>query len=323
MTEHDSSRVPLANSSVLVTGAAGFIGSHICEALCGVGARVVAAGPMPAEKRGNLAAVQDSLDIVPARLTAPLMRSLLEQVGFDYVFHFAGSSDPRGSTHAPVKDFRLNSALTLSVLESCRKASRIPAVVLASSVAVYGHSRTLPVDETAPTDPISPYGASKLASEIYARVYSRRFGVPTAIMRVFSAYGPRLRRQVVYDFLSGLIENPSSLRVRTTGEETRDFIFIDDIVTAAMTIASLAPLEGEAYNVGSGTETSIRTLAELAVDQLGLPCTIRFDGRTDTVGAPRWCADVRKLRGLGWTPTVGIEEGIARTASWLWESRYS
>lgn len=317
MTERGSSRVPLANASVLVTGAAGFIGSHICEALCRVGARVVAAGPMPTEKPGNLAAVQDSIDIVPVRLTAPLMRSLLERVGFDYVFHFAGRADPLASTRAPVKDFRLNSGLALSVLESCRKASRIPAVVLASSAAVYGHSRALPVSETAPTDPISPYGASRLASEIYARVYSRQFGVPTASMRIFSAYGPRLRRQVVHDFLARLIENPSSLSVRTTGEETRDFIFVDDIVTAAMTIASSAPLEGEPYNVGSGTETSIRTLAELTVDRLGLECTIEFAVHTDTVGAPRWCADVRKLRGLGWTPAVGIEDGIARTAAWL------
>lgn len=213
----------------------------------------------------------------------------------------------------------MNSALTLSLLESCRKASRIPAVVLASSAAVYGHSRTLPVRETAPTEPLSPYGASKLASEVYARVYSRRFGVPTAIMRIFSAYGPRLRRQVVHDFLARLMENPSSLRVRTTGEETRDFIFIDDIVTAGKMIVSFAPLEGEPYNVGTGTETSIRTLAKLTVDQLGLASSIRFKGRTDAVGASRWCADVRRLRGLGWTPTVGIQEGIARTAEWLQE----
>jgi UDP-glucose 4-epimerase len=316
MTEQGSARVPLADASVLVTGAAGFIGSHMCEALCEVGARVVAIGPMPAEKRGDLAAVQDSIDIVPVRLTAPLMRSLLEQVGFDYVFHFAGSAEPHASTRTPVKDFQLNATLTLSLLESCRKASRIPAVILASSAAVYGHSRTLPIGETAPTEPISPYGASKLASETYARIYSLRFGVPTAIMRIFSAYGPRLRRQVVHDFLARLTKNPSSLTVRTTGEETRDFIFIDDIVTAAMVIASIAPLEGEPYNVGSGSETSIRTLAELIVDQLGLACRIRFGGRTDTVGARRWCADVRRLRGLGWAPVVGIEEGIARTATW-------
>jgi UDP-glucose 4-epimerase len=321
MTEHGSARVPLADASVLVTGAAGFIGSHVCEALCRVGARVVAAGPISEEKRGNLAALQDRIDVVPARLTAHLMQSLLEQETFDYVFHFAGSPDPRASTRAPVKDFRLNSALTLSLLEACRKASRIPAVVLASSAAVYGSTPTLPIGETAPTDPISPYGASKLAAEIYARVYSRRFEVPTAVMRIFSAYGPRLRRQVVHDFLARLHENPSSLKVRTTGVETRDFIFIDDIVSAALTIASIAPLAGEPYNVGTGTETSIRMLAKLIVDRLGPDCRVEFEDRTDTVGASRWCADVRKLRGLGWTPTVGIEEGVARTAAWLSESR--
>jgi UDP-glucose 4-epimerase len=317
VTEQSASRVPLADASVLVTGAAGFIGSHICEALSAVGARVVAAGPISAETSGNLAAVKDSIEIVPVRLTARLMSSLLEQVGFDYVFHFAGSADPSASIRSPLKDFRLNAASTLSLLESCRRASRVPAVVLASSAAVYGQGRTLPVSETAPTEPISPYGASKLASEVYARIYSGRFGVPTAIMRIFSAYGPRLRRLVVHDFLTRLIENPSSLRVRTTGQETRDFIFIDDVVTAAMTIASAAPFEGEPYNVGSGTETSIRTLAELAVDTLGVAPPIEFGERIDTVGASRWCADVVKLHGLGWAPSVGIEQGLAQTAAWL------
>lgn len=292
----------------------------MCEALCRVGARVVGVGPMPAQKSGNLASVRDSIELIPVRLTPSLMRSLHEKERFDYIFHFAGSPDPRASTRAPVGDFRLNSALTISLLESCRKASRIPAVVLASSAAVYGEACTLPVSETAPTEPISPYGASKLAAEIHARVYSRQLGVPTASMRIFSAYGPRLRRQVVHDFLARLIADPSTLRVRTTGEETRDFIFVDDVVTAAMTIASAAPFEGEPYNVGSGTETSIRTLAELAVDTLGVASPIEFGERIDSVGASRWCADVGKLHGLGWAPAVGIEQGLAQTAAWLRDS---
>jgi UDP-glucose 4-epimerase len=314
-----SRRVPMADASVLVTGASGFIGSHLCEALWKAGARVVAAGPVPAESN-DLLAVRDSIEVVPIRLTAPFIESLFQRREFDYVFHFAGSSDPRASIEAPVADFRLNADLTLSLLEACRKASRIPSVVLASSAAVYGHSRALPLIEAAPTEPITPYGASKLTTEIYARTYSHRFAVPTASMRIFSAYGPRLRRQVVHDFLVRLIESPTSLTVRTTGDETRDFVFVDDIVTAAMTIASSAPLHGEPYNVGSGTETSIRALAELSVERLGLTSTITFASRPDSVGPARWCADVRRLRNLGWRPTVRIENGVARTADWLSEN---
>jgi UDP-glucose 4-epimerase len=203
--------------------------------------------------------------------------------------------------------FEILNALRLNV-PSCR-------FIFLSSAAVYGNPESLPVSESQPPAPVSPYGFHKLQCEQLCLEFAKVYGLPTASMRIFSAYGPGLRRQVVWD-ISRKVITQNSLSLQGTGKESRDFIHALDIARALSVVATSAPMQGEVYNLGSGREVAIAQLANIILDALESDCTPLFDGIVPAGTPLNWQADVSKLQALGFTASVPLERGVKTFVNW-------
>ncbi|MGL4622519.1 MAG: NAD-dependent epimerase/dehydratase family protein, partial [Chroococcidiopsis sp.] len=187
--------------------------------------------------------------------------------------------------------------------------------IFLSSAAVYGNPQSLPVSESHSPLPVSPYGFHKWQCEQLCLEFTNIYGLPTASARIFSAYGPGLRRQVVWDIFQKIITQRSPT-LQGTGRESRDFIHAIDIAAALFVIATTGSMQGEVYNIGSGREVTIAELVSLVLDTLCYDCNPEFDGVVP-IGVPLyWKADTTKLSALGFDPTVSLEQGISSFASW-------
>lgn len=218
------------------------------------------------------------------------------------------------SLQQPEADFFGNTVLTFQLLEELRRFSPGSRFVLLSSAAVYGQPVVLPISENADPDPLSPYGFHKLQAESICREYREIYGIQTTSLRLFSVYGPMLRRQVIYDVIQrGLKEGKISFKA--TGAETRDFLHISDLCVALDLI--LAQAEPAAvYNVASGVETSLRDLGCKISEALGFESLPDFTGVSQPGLPQRWAADVSLLEGIGFETQVSLDEGLRETVAW-------
>jgi UDP-glucose 4-epimerase len=216
----------------------------------------------------------------------------------------------------PVGDLRNNAEVTLHVLEAIRHFSPTTRLVYTSSAAVYGSPKKLPISENHPLVPVSPYGVSKLAAEGYVSLYAQLHSLRTASLRLFSVFGPGQRKQVVFDLIAKLRANPDELEVYGTGQEIRDFIYVDDVVSAALLVMTRGDLRGEVYNVASGEGTSIHELVETIVSVMGVRPRIHYTGHVRPGDALRWIADISRLASLGFRPSVNLWEGIKWIVKW-------
>ncbi len=190
-------------------------------------------------------------------------------------------------------------------------------MIIFSSAAVYGSPRSTPVSEDHPLAPVSPYGVSKLAADRYANIYASVFGLSTVALRCFALFGPRHRKQVVFDLMNKLRVGQGAAEVIGTGEEERDLCYVDDIVRAALTVAVKASFQGEVYNAGGTVPIKIGRLAEMIAEAMGLEPRLTFTGVTRPGDPNVLVADVSRLRALGWEPETSLEEGLRRTADWF------
>lgn len=311
------------NIRILVTGGAGFIGSHIIERLLGDGHEVVCLDNFdpyydPEIKRGNIQAFFEdknfTLEVGDIRDRDTLAR-LLE--GTDYVFHEAAQAGVRISVDDPIKPHEVNATGTLNLLEAARD-SGVKKIINASSSSVYGTVEYLPFDEGHPRRPVSPYGVSKLAAEEYCRVFSELYGLKTISLRYFTVYGPRMRPDLAISIFTREALANEPITIFGDGAKTRDFTNIEDIVRANL----IAMQKGAgAYNIGGGHRVSIRTLAETIIGITGSASEIRY---ADAVkgDAEHTFADTKKAeRDLNWRPQVPLEKGLRRYAAWVSNSR--
>jgi UDP-glucose 4-epimerase len=171
------------------------------------------------------------------------------------------------------------------------------------------------VSETQPPAPLSPYGFHKWQSEQLCLEFAKVYGLPTASLRIFSAYGPGLRRQVLWDICQKVITQ-NSLTLQGTGKESRDFIHALDIARALGVVATSAPMQGEVYNLGSGQEIAIGQLANMVLEALDADCSPEFDGVVPAGTPLNWQADVSKLQALGFSASVPLERGVKTFANW-------
>ena len=310
MTKHFSGR------SVVVTGGAGFIGSHLAEALVEAGANVVVADSLANGSQANVSRIADQVRFVetPLRDDDDVARAMTDS---EYVFHCAAIAYVPPSVEDPLHDFEVNLRLPLRLLEWCRMKSPGTRFVMFSSGAVYGNPRDVPIDEEHLLAPISPYGVSKLAADRYGAVYAQLYSMSVASLRCFAIYGPRQRKQVVYDLMQRMKAGQGNLTVLGDGTQVRDFCFVEDLARAAMLVAAVAPMEGEAWNVGGGQGVSIHELVERIGRALRLEPHATFTGKVRPGDPEAVVADISRLRQLGWRPMVGIDEGLVRTAAWL------
>ena len=304
----------------LVTGGAGFIGSHVVERLVARGSRVTVVDDLTTGSLANLHAVEGSIDLV-RRPVGELLDdpALLEDV--DVVFHLAANPYIPPSVEDPSFDYEKNLATTFRLLEHLRRSPRRPRLVNASSAAVYGNPVRLPIHEADPTVPISPYGVSKLSAERYVAVFSQLYDIPASSVRFFSVYGPRQRKQVVYDLFDRLTQDPERLEIIGDGTQERDFAFVEDVAEATILVAEEAPGKGEAFNVASGATHSIAQLAEGICEALDLQPTITYTGSVRPGDADRWSVNMDALTAIGFKPRTTLREGLRATRDWFHADR--
>jgi UDP-glucose 4-epimerase len=297
----------------LICGAAGFLGSHAAAAFRGSGWEVVGAG------RGDALGLAQYPKEVPFRrgdFESPVFVSqLLEETRPSRLIFVAGPSDVQRSVIDPVRDFRDQMLPLIQVLWAVSQIPNPPGVLLVSSAAVYGNAAVSPVSENVSPSPISPYGFHKLGQEALLDEFGKLYGVPVCKARVFSTFGPGLRRLAVWDITRRALAGDYELR--GTGKETRDYLHVADLARALECIASRAPFQGEAINVASGQESSMGQVASLIYGALGVSALPRFDDKC-LAGSPlRWHADVSTLLGFGFKQQMSLGAGIKETVDWI------
>jgi UDP-glucose 4-epimerase len=307
---------------LLVTGGAGFIGSHLSEGLLAAGAEVTALDDLSTGSRENLPA---EVELVVADVAdAEAVRACFAGRRFDAVFHVAGQASIATSFASPNRDLRANVLGTLNVLEACL-AAEVPRVVHASSMTVYGEPENVPTPEHEPCRPVSYYGITKYAAERYALVTGERPDADLAVtaLRMFNVYGERQSLsnpyQGVLAIFVGNVLRGEPVTVHGDGLQTRDFVYVADVVDAWLRVLEDRATAGRVFNVGSGRETSIAELARRVVSALGRdPDAWAFGSAPAQHGDQRRsAAAVDELVGAtGWRPATTLEEGLRRTVEW-------
>jgi len=300
-----------ANSRVLITGVTGFIGSHVARRFSQQGWAVIGIDRSPA----NAHQLPSLSSFHCLQLPDPAFNTVLTDSRPQLCIHCAGSASVAQSIADVSADFYANTVLTFEVLNALRDCAPHCKLIFLSSAAIYGNPATLPIVETQPPAPISPYGFHKWQCEQLCQEFRKVYGLSNAIVRIFSAYGPGLRRQVIWDICEKA-SHQQSLLLNGTGRESRDFIHVADIAEALLAVATAAPMLGETYNLGSGRETTIDELAHMVVEALGHRCSIEFDGVVP-VGTPlNWRADISRVRTLGFDPSMSFDNGIKTVVKW-------
>ena len=296
---------------ILVTGVAGFIGRYVARHFSAQGWSVIGIDNSPPEN-----APLSSLSTYH-RLQLPdsALGNLLHQHSPQVCIHCAGRASVGLSLPDPAADFHSNTVLTFELLNALRLNAPSCRFIFLSSAAVYGNPESLPVSETQHTAPLSPYGFHKWQCEHLCLEFTKVYNLPTASMRIFSAYGPGLRRQVLWDICQKAITQ-NCITLQGTGIESRDFIHALDIARALMVVATSAPMQGEVYNLGAGREVAIAELANLVLDALEHDGSPQFDGVVPTGTPLYWQADVSKLSALGFTASVSLERGVKTFTNW-------
>ncbi len=314
-------RIPRGRGRALVTGAAGFIGSHLCDALLEDGWTVRGVDSLSPfngadRKRWNMALLgrHERFEGIEADLLHVPLEPLVD--GMDAVFHLAALPGVRSSWGDAFREYSAtNVELTARLLETCRTLET-PRFVYASSSSVYGDAESFPVSEDAPTRPISPYGVTKLAGEHLVRLYARNFGLFTASLRFFTVYGPRQRPDMAfYRFIRSSLTGGVS-HVFGDGLQTRDFTYVSDAVQSCVR-ALEAPRAGAVYNVGGGSRVTLREVLEIIGRETGREGRFEF-GPTEAGDPKHTGADTsRARREIGYDPRVSLADGLASQVAWM------
>jgi UDP-glucose 4-epimerase len=306
-------KAPFSDKNVLVVGGAGFIGSHLAATLS-LNNRVTVFDNLSSGKVQNLEKFRNKITFIEGDVCK--YTTLKEIVaGADYVFHLAANVAVMKSIEAPVTDMRINIEGTLNLLEACI-GSKIKRFVYSGSAAIFGQAKYLPVDEEHPVSPESPYAVSKLAAEKYCFAFHKIHGLPISVVRYFNAYGPRQSSSgyanVIQSFFNKVKED-KPLTIYGDGKQSRDFVFVGDIVQANILAASQPAAVGEAFNIGTGIETSLNDLVHVINKVTGRENRVEY-GAHRAGEVRNSLANIDKARHvLGYVPQTDIIEGIRLT----------
>jgi len=311
----------LIKLKALVTGGAGFIGSHLVDYLIKDGREVRVIDNLASGSRENLAQWSDDprLEILEADLLdgAALDGAL---TGCDEVYHLAANPEVNAKNASPEDHFRQNIEATYNVLEAMRRSGEQKFIAFTSSSTVYGEAETIPTREDyGPLVPISLYGASKLACEGLLTAYASMYGFRAIIYRLANVVGPRSNHGVIYDFVHKLREKPDELEILGDGSQSKSYLYIDDCITGILKGIERGN-KVDIYNIGSWDRTNVLEIAETVKDEMGLTgARIQLTGGVD--GGRGWRGDVKimqldmtKLKSVGWTPKYGSAEAVRLTA---------
>jgi len=307
--------------NVLVTGGAGFIGSHVAEAYLKAGCKVTVLDSLVHGKRENVPA---GADFVQLDIRDPRAAELVRERRFDLINHHAAQMDVRVSVQDPRFDASVNVDGLLNLLEAARESGVKRVVFVSSGGVVYGEPEVRPTPESAPKAPQSPYGVTKLAGEQYLHYYHRVHGLEYVALRYSNVYGPRQdphgEAGVVAIFSTRLIRG-TPLTIFGDGEQTRDYVYVGDVVAANLLLSELelpraACLDDRGFNVGTGVETSVNQLAETLMQATGREVPVSHaEARPGEL--QNSSLDAARLRALGWSPQTTLAAGLAETYRWI------
>jgi len=301
--------------SILITGAAGFIGGYTAVTFRQAGWRTIGIDRKPLGPSSHPA---NPIFEFFAECDITREEDVIEVINDqrpEACIHVAGPASVQASQEHPKDDYSAQTLPLISVLEAIRKADVTPRLLLVSSAAVYGNPELLPISEQAPVNPISPYGFHKHHQERLLDEYHSLYSLPVCKARVFSTYGPGLCHLAVWDITRRALLGDYS--VKGTGLESRDYLYVTDLASALLCIVEKAAFEDETINVGSGEETPIIALAEIIHSYLGIDSKPQLQP-ADVAGNPgRWQADISRLSAMGFRKEIPLHEGINKTIEWI------
>ncbi len=305
----------IRGKNILITGGAGFVGSHLVDRLS-LGNRVIVLDNLFSGLLSNLARSKDQITLIRGDiLDKALLKDIVAEV--DFVFHLAANVGYTRSIKDPYFDMDVNVKGTLNLLEACVN-SNVKRLVYSSSAAVFGQAEYLPIDEAHPLNPESPYAVSKLAAEKYCFVFHKVYGVPVVALRYFNVYGPRQdtseHANVILTFFRKIREG-KPLTIFGDGKQTRDFVFVEDVVKANILAATQPAAAGEIFNIATGQDISMEQLITIIKQVSGRESSVIYaDPRAGEVRYSR--ANIEKARRLlGYSPATSLEEGLLLTWS--------
>jgi UDP-glucose 4-epimerase len=296
--------VEIKNKKILVTGGAGFIGSHLAERLVKMNSDIIVIDNLQAGREENLKQVWNKIKFIKGDIRDKnLVRKIVKDVTI--IFHVAANASVPNSVENPRYDFETNALGTFNLLEAAIE-SNVEKIIYASSAAVYGNPLYIPIDEKHPLNPISPYGASKLAGEKVGFAFKETYGIPFVSIRIFNTWGPRQPRYVIYDFIKKLRQNPKRLDVLGDGSQIRDYCYISDMIDAFILVAEKG---NGIYNAAGGEPISIREVAELIASKFSPNAEIVYGGKRWKGDIDTLVADISRLRNLGFEPKWSLKKG--------------
>ncbi len=295
---------------ILIIGSKGFIGSHCIKYFRAEHHQVFGADIILDKQKNYTILEQENTNF----------EQLFINNQFDLCINASGSANVAFSFQNPYTDFNLNVANVSKILDAIYKYNKECRFINFSSAAVYGNPQYLPIDENHPLKPISPYGLHKLQSEKLLYEYSKFFGLKTLSLRVFSAFGEGLKKQLFWDLYQKSI-NKDNIDLFGTGKETRDFIYIKDLVRAIEIIINKADFTGEAVNIANGFEYSIREVVESFFELFNPEIKINFTGKNKKGDPINWKSDISKLKSFGYKQKYSISDGLKNYVKWLKELR--
>lgn len=295
---------------ILITGSNGFIGSKLCNFYEKKGFEVYGIDIVGSQN------LNENIKFISTNLETDDVSDLYKTINPNAIIHCAGSASVGLSVENPEFDFNRNVGVLYKTLSAIKHAEISPKFIYLSSAAVYGNPSILPIRETTNIRPISPYGLHKKMCEELCDYFNYKEGLNVVVVRIFSAYGEGLKKQILWDMYNKL-KLDSGLQLFGTGNETRDFIHIDDIVKSIDLLINNTT-DNLFYNIACGNEIRIKDLAEKFVEKLGMDRSIvKFNGINKAGDPINWRADISRIRALGFEPTIDLDEGLDKYIEWL------
>ncbi len=305
---------------ILVTGGAGFIGSHLCDCLVREGHRIAIVDDLSLGRRENIAHLLGRSDVVFHELSVHEsgFDGVVRDGGFECVFHMAANSDIQAGSRDRRVDLEKTFLTTWAVLEAMAR-HRVGQLIFASTSAIYGETAELIGEDFGPLVPVSFYGAAKLAGEAYVSAYAHRHDIRSWVFRFPNVVGSRATHGVILDFVVRLKEHPEILHVLGDGSQMKPYLYVHDLIDAILLAwKKVEPAPYEVFNVGPDTATRVSRIAEIVVEKMGLSGETRIEYGDGPVGWPgdiaRFAYDLRKISALGWRPSGPSDEAVARAA---------
>jgi len=305
----------IKNNNILITGGAGFIGSTLANALLPDNKVIV----LDDLSMGDFNNLDESINLTKIEgnlVDKELLGKIFSENEFDYIFHLGAVASVADSVARPYETHQVNFDSTMTFLEILRtRKSKLKRFIFSSSAAVYGDEPTLPKREESVIRPLTPYAIDKFASEKMAMIYNLLYDIPTSATRFFNVYGPNQNPESPYSgFISILVDrlkNEKELTIFGNGEQTRDFVYVEDVVNALLLIATSDKSRGQVYNVGTGSRITLNDLVKLSQEITGKKISIKFDKERE--GDIRdSISDISKLRNIGYKPNVDLALGMKK-----------